>query len=84
MEIVSIIGYAASIIGISSFLPQLIKVIKTKHTKDLSLPMFSLFCTSVALWTAYGLMKKDLPIIITNSLVLLQALIILAYKIKYK
>jgi len=84
MGIDTIIGSSAAILGIISFLPQVLQVIRTKHTKDISLTMFVLFCISVSFWTTYGILKKDLIIIITNITILLQSLIILGYKLKYK
>ena len=84
MQIDTIIGSSAAVLGIISFFPQVLQVIRTKHTKDISLAMFILFCVSVSFWTTYGILKRDLIIIITNSTILLQSLIILGYKVKYK
>jgi MtN3 and saliva related transmembrane protein len=74
---------AAAFTTISLF-PQVLKVWKTKSTKDISLGMFSLFCSGVFLWFVYGILVKDLPIIIANFLGFIQALIILIFKVKYK
>jgi MtN3 and saliva related transmembrane protein len=64
--------------------PQLIKVWKTKSTKDISTGMFSLFCGGVFLWFVYGVFVNDLPIMIADSLAFIQARIILMFKAKYK
>jgi MtN3 and saliva related transmembrane protein len=45
-----------------AFLPQVIKTWKSRSAKDLSLGMFSLFCTGVALWLAYGFLVRDIPV----------------------
>jgi len=84
MDIVQIIGIIAAILTTSSFLPQAIKVIKTKETKGISLRMYILFFLGVILWLIYGILTKDLPIIIANTVTVVLAGIILSMKIKYK
>jgi MtN3 and saliva related transmembrane protein len=84
MSYVTIIGLAAAAITTISLFPQLLKVWKTKSTKDISLGTFLLFCGGVLLWFIYGVLLNDLPIMIANSLGFIQGLIILIFKIKYK
>lgn len=84
MDFITIIGLTAAAFTTVSLLPQLLKVKKTKSAKDISTGMFSLFCGGVLLWFIYGVYIKDLPIIIANGLAFIQALAILAFKIKYK
>jgi MtN3 and saliva related transmembrane protein len=78
-----IVGIAAGVLTTAAFLPQLIRVIKTKHTKDLSLVTFVLFSLGVLLWLIYGVLLKELPIILANALTLLFAVMILIMKIKH-
>jgi MtN3 and saliva related transmembrane protein len=84
MNYVTIVGLAAAAITTISLLPQLMKVWKTKSTKDISMETFLLFCGGVLLWFIYGVLLNDLPMIIANSLGFVQGLIILFFKIKYK
>jgi MtN3 and saliva related transmembrane protein len=81
---VNIVGLAAAAITVISLFPQLVKVWKTKSTQDISLGMFSLFCSGVFLWFVYGILMEDFPIIIANFLGFIQAFIILMFKVKYK
>lgn len=80
---VKIIGLAAAGCTTLSFLPQAIKTIKTKQTEDLSLGMYSFFTLGVSLWLTYGIIIKDLPVILANSITLVFTLIILIMKIIY-
>ncbi|MDX1667557.1 MAG: SemiSWEET transporter [Saprospiraceae bacterium] len=68
MEIdwITALGLVAATLTTLAFLPQVIKTWKTKETKDLSLPTFSIFCTGVLLWLIYGLLIGNLPIILSN------------------
>lgn len=84
MDYVTITGSVAASLTVIAFLPQLLKVAKTRSTRDISLGMFSIFCAGVFLWFAYGIFKNDLPVAIANLLTLVQAVIILAFKVKYK
>jgi len=67
-----------------SFLPQVIKVYRTKHTKDLSLPMYAIFLCGVFFWFEYGILINSWPVIIANGATFVLAAYILAMKIRYK
>ena len=83
MDALTIIGLVAAACTTISFLPQAIRTIKTKHTKDLSLAMYLIFTTGIFLWLIYGILVQDLPLIIANVITFLFALTILILKIKY-
>ena len=84
METITIIGLIAAAFTTVALFPQLIKVWKTKSTKDISAGMFSLYCGGVLLWFIYGVYINNLPIIIANSLAFVQAVAILMFKARYK
>jgi len=84
MDTITIIGLIAATFTTIALFPQLIKVWKTKSTKDISTGMFSLYGGGVLLWFIYGVYLSDLPIMIANSLAFIQALVILLFKAKYK
>ena len=67
--------------GISLF-PQVLKVLRTKSTKDISREMFLLLAGSIFLWLVYGILLNNFPIIIANFFGFIQALIILFFKIE--
>lgn len=84
MSGIQILGMLAGTITSITFLPQVIKVWKSRSAKDLSLIMLLLLMVGVSLWLAYGLVLGDAAIIYTNSMVLLMTLILLFFKLKYK
>lgn len=84
MNFLTFIGLAAGFCTTVAFLPQVIKTWKSKSAKDLSLGMYSIFCTGVFLWLIYGVLISDLPIILANALTLLLALSILMFKLFFK
>ena len=80
----SYIGFFAAFCTTIAFLPQAIKVYKTKSTKDISLYMFLIFTVGVLSWLIYGLIINDLPVILANAVTLILSFFILIYKIRYK
>jgi MtN3 and saliva related transmembrane protein len=84
MNVTNLIGILAGILTTSAFLPQVVKTIRTKSTKDISLGMFSVTATGLALWLTYGILSGALPVIIANAVSLPLCLTILAYKLRYK
>ncbi|HNR43730.1 MAG TPA: SemiSWEET transporter [Methanofastidiosum sp.] len=84
MDIITIIGLSAAFLTTVSSLPQVIKTIRLKETRDISFWMWTLLSAGIFLWLIYGLYKKDLPIILANGISLFLVLIVLGLKIKYK
>jgi MtN3 and saliva related transmembrane protein len=80
---IEILGLAAGTISSITFLPQVIKIWQTKSAKDLSIPMLLLLVLGVSMWLAYGIIIKNVPVIYTNSMVLLMSFIMLFFKFKY-
>ena len=61
-----LIGFIAAVCTTLAFLPQVIKVWKTKQTKDLSLRMYTVMFIGICLWFVYGLRINSLSIILAN------------------
>lgn len=78
------IGIIAAILTTVSFIPQVIKTVKTKNTRDISLSFSVAFTTGVFLWLVYGLSLRDPAIILANSITIVLSLVILGFKLKYK
>ena len=83
MDAITILGLIAAAFTTVCLLPQLMKVYKTKSTKDISTVMFTLYSGGVLLWFIYGVYRQDIAIMIANSLALIQGIVILALKLKY-
>jgi MtN3 and saliva related transmembrane protein len=81
---VEIIGGIAGFLCTVSFLPQVIKIIRSKNAKDISLSTFIIFASGVFIWVIYGLLINDLPVIMTNVVIFILAMLIVFMKIKYK
>lgn len=79
-----IIGYAGAVISSVSFMPQVIKIWKTKSAHDLSMITLFLLSANAALWSLYGILKDAKPLWITNVLMLAMVLLMIVFKILYR
>lgn len=76
------LGFAAAACTTLSFVPQAVKIIRQRQTAGLSLLMYSILTTGIALWLVYGIISRDLPICVANGVTLVLAVTILGMKIK--
>jgi len=83
MDIRETIGYLAGLLATIAFVPQVLKTLKDRSTKDISLGMYLLFCSGVALWLVYGLLISSWPVITSNFVTLVLSGTVLALKLKH-
>lgn len=81
--IIEILGYISATLTTIAFLPQIIKTLKTKSAKDVSMGMFVLFTIGVFLWIIYGFLTNTMPVLIANAVIFCLALTQIILKIKY-
>lgn len=78
-----IIGTIAAACTTISFIPQVVKVYRTKHTSDLSLPMFLIFQVGVFVWIYFGYLVGSRPVILANAIIGVLCFYIIFMKIKH-
>ena len=78
------VGLFAGICTAISLLPQLVKIIREKKANAISYGMLSILMLGLIAWIAYGVIKTDYPIIVTNGLSLALNILIVIFTIKYK
>ncbi len=83
MKLVTIIGLVAAACTTISFLPQAIRIIKLRETRDISLLTYVLLEAGIFLWLVYGILIANLPVTLANGITLIFTTIILALKIKF-
>jgi MtN3 and saliva related transmembrane protein len=76
-----LVGILAGILTLVGYLPQTIKTIRTRHTKDLAVTTFIIIGLSALLWTMYGISKDTPAIWITNAVVAVCSMIIVYIKL---
>lgn len=75
------IGLGAAALTITSFVAQAWKILKTRDVSSLSTPMWILSTTAFAVWVVYGVLQREWPIIIPNSVCFLLAGFVLTLKV---
>lgn len=76
----TVIGIIAGVLTSASMLPQFIKVLRKKDVGNLSPLMLLVLISGVALWTYYGFLKDEWPIILSNGFsVLLNCGLLICY-----
>lgn len=79
-----VIGYIAACLTTLSFLPQAIHTFRTRDVSGISLGMYAMFTTGVALWLVYGVLVAAWPVVAANAITLVLALAILLMKLRYR
>ncbi|MBS1493485.1 MAG: SemiSWEET transporter [Bacteroidetes bacterium] len=80
---ITILGFVAAFFTTFALLPQGLRAIKTKHTKDLSLPMIVMMEVGIILWLVYGIIIADMPLVFANGIGTIFATINLIMKLRY-
>ena len=82
-EVVPLIGFVAATLTTIAFVPQLIRIWRTRSAKDISLGMYALFTLGLVLWLVYGILIESWPLIAANCVTLLLAGGVLVMKIRF-
>lgn len=82
MALATFIGSLAAFLTTVCFIPQVLLVVRKRQTAGISLTMYLLFATGLALWLTYGILIHSWPIIIANSVTLCLAAVIIVMKVR--
>lgn len=83
MDMTTALGLLAGTLTTIAFLPQVIRIWRSKSAKDLSMTMLVTFTTGVLCWLVYGVMIDSLPVIIANAVTLVLAGMNVMLKLRY-
>lgn len=76
-------GYAAATLTTLSFVPQAVKLIRSRDTRGISLGMYATFNAGVVFWLIYGFVLMSWPMIISNIITLALSATILVLKLRH-
>lgn len=77
------IGLLAGTLTSIAAIPQLVKTLKTRHVRDISIWQPLLLAFGVGLWMVYGILISDLPLIVANITPLICNVVLTGMKIRY-
>ena len=84
MDAIQLTGYVAGLLIAVSLSPQVLKSWRTKSTKDISLGWNVVLLTGLLLYFVYGIGIMEMPIIVTNVIETVLALLLISAKLIYK
>ena len=80
---IEILGLVAAVLTTYAFVPQVMKVWKTKEVEDLSLSMYLIFLLGIVLWFSYGYLKDSFSIMLANMVTGFLVMSLIYFKLKY-
>jgi MtN3 and saliva related transmembrane protein len=80
---ITLLGICAGTLTTIAFLPQLVKVWRSKSAKDISMTWLVTFTIGVSLWLIYGMLLGQVPIVLANAVTLGLTGVILGFKLRY-
>ncbi|GFM36375.1 SemiSWEET transporter [Desulfovibrio psychrotolerans] len=83
VQYVELVGSVAGCLTTLAFLPQVLRVWRTKSVRDISLLTYIALTCGVFLWFLYGLGVGSYPIITANGITFVLSLSILVMKLRY-
>jgi MtN3 and saliva related transmembrane protein len=79
-----VIGMIAGTLTTTAFVPQVLRIYRTKSARDVSYLTFGIFSVGVALWLVYGLLIRSPAMIAANVVTLGLATAVLLLKARYR
>ena len=79
-----LIGIVAGTLTTISFIPQLLRILRTRSADDISWGMFSVFAMGTTLWIVWGVGQRAVPVILANAITLLLTAVIMFLKWRYR
>jgi len=78
------IGLVAGALTSVAGIPQLVKTLRTRHARDISVWQPLLLSTGIALWLVYGLIIHDTPLVLANIVPLICNIMLTILKLRYR
>lgn len=84
VTVADIVGFAAGICTTAAFAPQVVKTLRSRSTRDISLGMYLLLALGITLWLVHGLQVGSKPVIAANAVTLVLVAVMVVMKLRYK
>lgn len=79
-----LVGISAASLTMCAFIPQIVKVARTKSARDVSVVTILQLMAGVTLWIMYGVHLNDAVIIVANSVTLGSLMVLLVLYCRYR
>ncbi|WP_353120556.1 SemiSWEET transporter [Nitratidesulfovibrio sp.] len=82
-SLIEAVGYVAGLLTSLAYLPQVVRIARTRSANDISLPTFRLLAVGVSLWLVYGIGIGSWPVMAANAVGLALILAVIWLKLRY-
>ena len=80
LSLADLVGTGAALCSMTSFVPQIAKIVRERDAEGVSLRMYAVTVTGFTLWITYGIMTRAWPVMASNAVCLLLSATILILK----
>ena len=77
------LGYVAATLTTLAFVPQALKILRSRDTRGISMGMYAMFTVGIAFWFGYGLVLHSWPMIVSNAITFVLAGSIVLLKLRH-
>ena len=77
------IGVAAALCSMSSFVPQIVKIVREHDAESVSVRMYVVTVSGFVFWIGYGIAIASWPVAVSNTVNLALSAAILVLKMRY-
>ena len=81
--VIDMIGMTGAVLTTVCWLPQAIKIVRSRETRAISLTGTLAFTIGIAFWLVYGLALMDWPLITSNVVTLALMVVIVSLKLRH-
>lgn len=78
-----VLGLVAGALTTIAFVPQVLRILRTRSAHDISWLLFGILAVGSALWLWYGMRVGSFPLVVTNVITLTLQLLIFGLKWRY-
>lgn len=81
--VIDVVGTAAGLCSMTSFVPQIVKIVRERDAAQVSLRMYLVTVTGFSLWIVYGILNGSWPVWASNAVCLTLSATILGLKWRF-
>ena len=81
-SLADVVGTGAALCSMTSFTPQIAKIVREKDASAVSLKMYAVTTTGFVLWVTFGVLQKSWPVIVANGIMMCLAGAIFVLKLR--
>ena len=76
-------GVAAGLCSMTSFVPQIVKIVRERKAEGVSLRMYAVTIVGFICWVVYGVLTRSWPVAASNAVCVALTCFIFALRLRY-